>query len=387
VALVIFLHGSLSLYQKLCITLNDAFHLLCLCLSTNIQTSLVNSHPSYYCKWNSWSNNIKYLLKTYCPILSYIFLFLLILLVSIALTVTSTVSVLCFDLCVGQINPGTFGAAHTSCCSGYSSSSKQLSSTTSDSLSASQSSSLWLGFSKSQFQLSEFSVSEMLSGALLSSLSASWRCVCHIQRTFNTWVHPPASYLADKAVGNGDLSDGLKAAAPSCWKFVQEALTLSSISEMYSMAVISLFWAHDSFCVVRWFWLPCHISKKSWTLAILCDFLSSASLFNSKLLSVSDLCNAGSSPANILRLPRAICLSTSYSRKISPVVFDWLQPITSHPREKLASTPTPCGMIGRISRATLERSACFECVSSCWRHHSVISGDQNVLQISIMSEW
>ena len=48
-----------------------------------------------------------------------------------------------------------------------------------------------------------------------------------------------------------------------------------------------LVWVWASFCVARKFWLPCHISKKSWTLAILCNFLSSASFFNSKSFSVS----------------------------------------------------------------------------------------------------
>ena len=80
-------------------------------------------------------------------------------------------------------------------------------------------------------------------------------------------------------------------------------------------------------------------------------------------------------------------LQRLFSGRVSPVVFDCLQPITSRPREKLASTPTPCGMIENMSHATLERSANFECVSSCCRHQSVMSGIQNVLLISIGSEW
>jgi len=44
-------------------------------------------------------------------------------------------------------------------------------------------------------------------------------------------------------------------------------------------------------------------------------------------------------------------------------------------------------MIENMSRATLERSAYFESVPSCWRNQSVISGIQNVLLISIGSEW
>jgi hypothetical protein len=38
-----------------------------------------------------------------------------------------------------------------------------------------------------------------------------------------------------------------------------------------------VFWVRDSFWVAHRFCLPCHISQKSWTLAIWCIFLSSAS--------------------------------------------------------------------------------------------------------------
>src|SRR5882757_5397582 len=44
-------------------------------------------------------------------------------------------------------------------------------------------------------------------------------------------------------------------------------------------------------------------------------------------------------------------------------------------------------MIENRSWATLERLVNFECLSSCWRHQSVISGIQYVLLISIGSEW
>jgi len=337
--------------------------------------------------WNSRSSNIKNLLKTNCPSLCCFFLFPRILLVSVALTVTNPFSVLFIDLPIGRINPGISGAAHTSRCSGHSGSSKQFSSSTSDSLSASQSSSLSFELSKSPFQLSQLSVWETLSGALSSSLSAGWRSILRIRQTFNIWVRPPANCFADTAGGNGDLSDNLNAAAVNCWKIDKDALTLSSVSEMDPTAVIWLFWARDSFCVVRRFWLPCHISKKSWTLAILFNFFSSTSLFDSKSVSDSDLSNMGSSSANIPLLARAYCVTTTFSRRVSPVVFDCLQPITSGPREKLASTPTPWGMIENMLRATLARSVYFECVSSCCRHHSTISRIQNVLLISIESEW
>jgi len=73
--------------------------------------------------------------------------------------------------------------------------------------------------------------------------------------------------------------------------------------------------------------------------------------------------------------------------RISAVVIDYLKPITSRQREKLVWTTTPCSMLENISRTTLERSMCFESVYSCSRHQSVMSGIQNVLQISIWLEW
>jgi len=116
-------------------------------------------------------------------------------------------------------------------------------------------------------------------------------------------------------------------------------------------------------------------------------YMQQASFFISESFSVFVVSNSGSVPARIPLLARANCLTTTVSRRVSPVVFDCLQPITSRPREKLASTPTPCGMIENMSRATLERSAYFECVSSCCRRQSGMSGIQNVLLISIGSEW
>ena len=156
---------------------------------------------------------------------------------------------------------------------------------------------------------------------------------------------------------------------------------------MYPMVVICMFWTWDSFCVAHMFWLPCHISKMSSALAILCNFLCSATLLISKWLSVLVTSNAGSSPASNPLWARATYLTTTSSRRVSPVVFDYLQPITSRTTEKLASNPTLCCMIENMSRATLEWSAYFECVLSCCCHQSVISGIHNVLLISIGSEW
>jgi hypothetical protein len=97
--------------------------------------------------------------------------------------------------------------------------------------------------------------------------------------------------------------------------------------------------------------------------------------------------NSGSVPTKILLLVWANCLTMTFSWRVMPVVFYWLPPITSGPREKLASTPTPRGVIGNISRATLERLAFFDCVSSWWCHQSVMFRIYNVLLISIGSNW
>jgi hypothetical protein len=134
-------------------------------------------------------------------------------------------------------------------------------------------------------------------------------------------------------------------------------------------------------------WLPCHISKKLWTLAILCSFHSSASFSISESFSVLVVSKSESMRARIPLLDDEKCLTTTVSRRVSPEVFDCLQRITSRPREKLASTPSPCGMIENMSHATPGRSAYIECVSPCWHHQLVMSGIHHVLLISIGSEW
>jgi len=343
--------------------------------------------PIYFSKWNSRTSNILIQMKNHWPMLFYCFLFPLFLLVSIALTVRINFSAIVFDLRDGQINPGTFGAALTFRCAGVSGFSMTSSRSKSDSSSASQSSSLTFGLSKSPFQLSQLSASEMNQGGQSTSLSIGCRLISLIRHSFNIWVHPRTRSFEDKPGGWGDLSDKSNAAAPSWWKFGQNAITISSVSEMYPMVVICLFWAWDSLCVAQRFWLPCHISKRSWTLAILCNFLSSASLFSSMSFSALVVSNPGSSPADIPVLAPGYCLTTTPGRRVSPAVIDCLYPITSPPGEKLASTPTPCGMRDNMSCATLQRSAYIDHFSSCWCHQSVISGNQHVLLISIGSEW
>jgi len=164
-------------------------------------------------------------------------------------------------------------------------------------------------------------VSEILSSAVSSSLLAGWRSIHSIRWTFNTSVYPPGTAFGDKADGTANRSDNLNTAAPSYWKFDQDSLTIYSESEMYLRVVFGLFWAWDSFCVARRFWLPCHIFKTSWTLAILCIFFCSASLFMCKWLSVFAISNAGLPPASNQLLARANCEPTTFSQRASPMVF------------------------------------------------------------------
>ena len=93
------------------------------------------------------------------------------------------------------------------------------------------------------------------------------------------------------------------------------------------------------------------------------------------------------SPPKIVLLAPANCSTTTFSRWVLPVLFESLQAMTSCTTEKLATTPTQCGMFENVSHATLGRSALFDWVSSDWRDQSVRSSIQNALLISIGSEW
>jgi hypothetical protein len=88
------------------------------------------------------------------------------LLVSNALTVTINFSGYFIDLRDGRINLGTFGVVLLYRFAGVSGSSMMFSCSESDSSSASHLSLLKFWFAKSSSQLSQFAVSEMLSGAL-----------------------------------------------------------------------------------------------------------------------------------------------------------------------------------------------------------------------------
>ena len=209
------------------------------------------------------------------------------LLVPISLTIIKTLSAGCFILRVGRIDPGTSCPALTSRCSGYSGTSMGPISSAFVLSSASHSSLLSIGSSKSPFQQSRSLGSEMHSSALSTSLFASWWWILCVRRTFNTVVPPPGRSFADNADGKGDLSENLNAATPSCSKCDQDALTISSVSELYPSIVICTFWLCDIFCVACRCWLPCCFSEKSWNLAIVFNFLPSTSLLNYVSISVS----------------------------------------------------------------------------------------------------
>jgi len=236
-------------------------------------------------------------------------------------------------------------------------------------------------FSNVNFQGPEF-----CSGALSSSLLAGWWSFHFIWWTFNIWVHTPGRSFADKPGGTDDLSDNVNAAAPSCWKFHQDALTISSVSEIYPKAVIWSLWVRDSFCVACRFWLPCHTSKKLWTMAILCNIHSSASLCNSRWFAVLVIATAGSPLINILIWAFWRPLTMIFSRTVLAGVFHCHQQLKSCSKEIVDSTPTPCGMAEDIWHPTSERSVFFKCVSSGPCHQLVRCGIQNVLQISQGSE-
>jgi len=232
-------------------------------LCPRLQPYFYNYHPSAYearlrrtCPYNE-----RYLVfadvVNHWRILSYLFFPPSFLRVSAALTVANNCSACLFDFHVVWTNPGTFGAALNSWCSGHPRSSMPLFCSIMDSSSAVQSSSLSVGLSKSPFQIGQSSVSKVHLGVLLLYLSTGWWLILWIWRTFKIWVCPPGRLFADKAGGKGDPSDKLNAAAPSCWKSDQDAMTICSVTEIYPTAVICLIWDRDSFWVAQRCWLPC----------------------------------------------------------------------------------------------------------------------------------
>jgi hypothetical protein len=106
--------------------------------------------------------------------------------------------------------PGLGGEAYITQFTGFSGFWMPLSWAISDFLSASHSTSLQLGLSKSQFQLSQLSVSKMHSGSPSLLLSTGWWSIVLNQGTFITWVRPSESSSAHAACGTGGHSNHLK---------------------------------------------------------------------------------------------------------------------------------------------------------------------------------
>jgi len=106
----------------------------------------------------------------------------------------------------------------------------------------------------------------MLSGELSRPLSTGWWSIIFFWQTFNTWVRPWRRSFAHSVGGNGNVADYWNLAAQSCWTFHQDAGIIASLSEMYRMAVICLFWVRDSFCIVWGFHCPATLqtSHRPW---------------------------------------------------------------------------------------------------------------------------
>jgi hypothetical protein len=153
----------------------------------------------------------------------------------------------------------------------------------------------------------------MLGGSLSSPVLTGWRSIHLIQWTFIIWVGPPLRSFAYTAGCKGDLSDHINRATRSCGRSDLDVLKISTVYKMYSTTVICLFWARDSLCVAYRFWLPCHISKMLWALAILWNILSSTSFFNSESYSVFVKSTARSLWAGILLYASANCLKLTVS--------------------------------------------------------------------------
>jgi len=228
----------------------------------------------------------------YWPILTYSCTCLWTFHVFILVATINSSSVWLIDYCIARINLATCGVAHTSRFSGLTNASMALSSFISKSTFPSQPSSLVFRLSKSSFQFSEFLVLEMHSGALYSSLSAGWKSVLISQQIFDHWARPLERSSVDITGVNVDHSDNSNTAPPSGEIFDQHASMISSVSKMYHTGVLCMFWAWNSFCVAHRFWLPCYISKMSWTLVILCKFCSAAWFLHCKVFSVSIVSNA-----------------------------------------------------------------------------------------------
>ena len=178
-----------------------------------------------------------------------LFLFPSFLHLSFALTVINLFGAFNFHLCFGQINLGTFCVALITRCSGLSGFSIALSSSILNSSSLGKLCSPWFRLSMLPFQWSEFVGSKILSDVLTTSHSTGGASILFIRQTFHPWICPSVRSCADNAGSNGDRSDNLYTGAPSCWKLDQDASTILSVSEWYSMAAVCWYSVWDSFSV------------------------------------------------------------------------------------------------------------------------------------------
>jgi hypothetical protein len=161
----------------------------------------------------------------------------------------------------------------------------------------------------------------------------------------------------------------MNTAAPSCWQSDQESLTISSVSENYPSVVIRWSWVRNSLNVPCRFWLHCHISKTLWTLTIQCNVHFCAYHLISVPFSAFRVFQAGSWHANIPWMAPAHNNIWTILWRVSPVVLDYHQPITSHIRDTLASTWTQYCIMEIVSHTTLEECLYIECLTSCWHHN------------------
>jgi len=83
-----------------------------------------------------------------------------------------------------------------------------------------------------------------------------------------------------------------------------------------------LVWTWNSFCVAYRLWLPCEISKQSWTMAILWNLLLSAFVVISMSIWVIMVSNAGLSHDKILALAHANSIAMKFLQKVSLVALD-----------------------------------------------------------------
>lgn len=72
--------------------------------------------------------------------------------------------------------------------------------------------------------------------------------------------------------------------------------------------------------------------------------------------------------------------------RVSPVLFDCLEPNISGGQTQLASPRTRCTLIMTISLTRLQRFAYYDCVACYWRKQAAVSGIRNVRVFSIGSE-